>query len=217
MQLLTPLVLVMTALIPASASLAPRTFDMAVRALANSTSTGGAAGVVPAACNGTCSSTISLYDACEGGSETTCEQICSDAQFATFVGCFNCVLANVTDLTEAEYEVLAYDVELVRTGCQEFGLTVNATTSLTPYTALTNTAPSGVTTGDAAGLTQLASGLGATLTASGSGASTTSGASAAATSSASASIGLGTSGADKTVARPLGVIVAALALGLAVV
>ncbi|KAK1926325.1 hypothetical protein DB88DRAFT_481447 [Papiliotrema laurentii] len=103
---------------------------------------------IPSACQDTCSSALSIYNACLNGDTNTCLSVCQSDTYNGFIGCFNCILQDTPGVTQTEVDELNSAIAQLQAACAGAGQTV---------TGASLTAPSGAATGSGSATGSVAS------------------------------------------------------------
>jgi len=81
---------------------------------------------IPSACNSSCGTALTIYNACTSGDTTTCLGVCQPDTFSSFTGCFECIVQDTPGVTQTEVDELNAAVAQLEAVCQQAGQTVSA-------------------------------------------------------------------------------------------
>lgn len=96
----------------------PRHMSLISRQLDSST--------IPAACQSTCQSAMSIYSDCTSGDTSGCRQVCQQSIFNEFIDCLDCTSEQLA-MTTSEQSLLNSAVEQLKDVCGQTGSSVTGT------------------------------------------------------------------------------------------
>lgn len=96
----------------------PRHMSLISRQLDSST--------IPAACQSTCQSAMSIYSDCTSGDTSGCRQVCQQSTFNEFIDCLDCTSEQLA-MTTSEQSLLNSAVEQLKDVCGQTGSSVTGT------------------------------------------------------------------------------------------
>ncbi|ODO11772.1 hypothetical protein I350_00556 [Cryptococcus amylolentus CBS 6273] len=71
---------------------------------------------IDASCQSTCSSTVTLYQSCNGGTTSDCLKFCAQDTFSDFITCAQCNL-NAKNGTESDMESVESAISTIKNDC----------------------------------------------------------------------------------------------------
>ncbi|KIR55242.1 hypothetical protein I315_02481 [Cryptococcus gattii Ru294] len=81
---------------------------------------------IPAACQPTCQSAMSIYSDCTSGDTSGCRQVCQQSTFNEFIDCLDCTSEQLA-MTTSEQSMLKSAVEQLKNVCGQTGSSVTGT------------------------------------------------------------------------------------------
>nr|KIR47644.1 hypothetical protein I312_02790 [Cryptococcus bacillisporus CA1280] len=81
---------------------------------------------IPAACQPTCQSAMSIYSDCTSGDTSGCRQVCQQSTFNEFIDCLDCTSEQLA-MTTSEQSMLKSAVEQLKNVCGQTGSGVTGT------------------------------------------------------------------------------------------
>ncbi|EAL17998.1 hypothetical protein CNBK0190 [Cryptococcus deneoformans B-3501A] len=126
----------------------PRHMSLISRQLDSST--------IPAACQSTCQSAMSIYSDCTSGDTSGCRQVCQQSTFKEFIDCLDCTSEQLA-MTTSEQSLLNSAVEQLKDVCGQTGSSVTGT--LAPIASGSAAASATSAVSDILSFTSAASGI----------------------------------------------------------
>ncbi|KGB77120.2 hypothetical protein CNBG_2958 [Cryptococcus deuterogattii R265] len=81
---------------------------------------------IPAACQPTCQTAMSIYSDCTSGDTSGCRQVCQQSTFNEFIDCLDCTSEQLA-MTTSEQSMLKSAVEQLKNVCGQTGSSVTGT------------------------------------------------------------------------------------------